>query len=255
MPQDIPLEASDRLAFTPPALAEIDNPPVFQLRAATWREKRFQRRLVREERLVTHDTEEIREAVEEGLRKHWTAEQFEQYFPRLQSYWQAQDYFAAVRSSDAEAVWEYDPEDERLCNQLIERIARAERRLGEIIADRAEAQEMRDAIIVAIIVVNWDGLDVTRSLDRGYISLDSVFAIKDALSKREFDADLETGEAWDELVRACELRTVLSAEESANFISPSPSAKNPEPSSETATSEADGTSPAPAPSKKTRKRA
>ena len=49
MPQEIPVEASETLVFTPPALENMDPQPTFVLRAMTGRDKRFHLRLYRED--------------------------------------------------------------------------------------------------------------------------------------------------------------------------------------------------------------
>jgi hypothetical protein len=259
MPQDVPLEASDTLAFTPASLSNLANPPSFVLRAATHREKRHQRRLLREEGLRSHSEQELRAEVLSGLKVLWTPESFEKHSVILSQYWEALDEFrpqAAQRRKEIEQALEagteapppleftFDNELVLACDTLIEQVAKSWPRLAAMRADNAEAGEMSSPITVAAIVKDWSNLDVRPERERGYITLDCAFAFETALEKIEADAGLEPGTAWSELQMACLARMFLNEEEAKNFVSPSLSGTHQTPSTEMTISAEAGMSPA-----------
>ena len=67
MPQDIPMEGSDMLPFTPPCLKNMEKPPTFRLRAITRRDERFYRKMFIEEGVKVHNAEAVRKEVLVGL--------------------------------------------------------------------------------------------------------------------------------------------------------------------------------------------
>lgn len=254
MPQDIPLEASERLAFTPPSIAKVDGAPVFYLRAATTREKRFRRRLLSEEGTAYHNEQTQREEVLKALRtKLWGEEKFATHKQPLLDYWSALDDFRAQRKDNPDLEWSYDPEIEDAVITLLRDVESVWQPLGRMRADNADFNEIFLAATVAVVVERFTGLDCTARKDRGYLTIDCVdelaqklnrFATKNAPG--EVDANLAGNIAWLELVNACSSRMSLDEEEEKNSASPSPSETIPAASSETKISEADGVSPAPA---------
>jgi hypothetical protein len=253
MPQDIPVEASETLSFTPECLADIDNPPKFTLRAATERDKRFHRRLYTEEGLRRHSQADLRAEILNGLKALWTEEQFDEHAPILQEWWDAGDSFAEQRREDPDVQWEYDPAVEKACKGLTDRVVESHAPLRRMIADNMEWDSMSDTLLAAVVVKSWTGLDVRRELDRGYVTVDCITAVREALSTLEETADpkVKPGTAWAELAFACVRRFYLSEEEAGNSESQSPSTTAPEASSETTTSAKAGKSPASASSAKT----
>lgn len=220
MPQDIPVEASETLAFTPPSLADRDDAPSFMLRAPTRRDRRFQRRLYSELGLTRHAIDAIRAEVLAGLKALWTPEDFEKHSPVITDYWTAKDDFALQAKEDPDLVWEYDTELETRIDSLVSDVARSWAPLGKMLGDNAEFALMTDPIMVAVTVKSFTGLDVERKLDRGYLTVDAAEDIHDALD------DMHP-EAWAELVMACVARLYLDEEEAKNFVSPSSSGTTP----------------------------
>lgn len=253
MPQDIPLEASETLVFTPPALGSGDSPPRFVLRAATTREKRFRARILTEEGVTFHGDDALRAETLAGLKAHWSAEDYAAHSPRITAYWQAREEFALQLRDDPELEWTYDEAEERLVEDVLDGIARLHRPLGRMRADNREFNEMLAAASVAVAVESWSGLDAKPERDRGYLTLECVDRLARALERAEQAAGVTTpGLAWAELCLACFKRMKLDEDEEKNSASPSPS-KAPRPSSRNGrAAAADGTSPASDTSTKTR---
>lgn len=245
MPQDIPLEASETLAFTPPSLEDHDPKPVFMLRAMTGRDKRFHARLIRENRLRRHTVEDFRREIETGLRQAWDEEAFEQHFPRIKAYWEQRDEFELQLADDPDIVWSFHAEEERSILSMIRHVENSWPPIGEMYADNAEFAELLAPIMVAVTVKSWTGFDAPRKLDRGYLTLECAELLLEKL-------DAERPQAGSEMFIACARRMTLDKEEAKNSESPSPSEMIPPASTPTTTSpETDGTSPASAPSSKT----
>lgn len=233
--QDIPLEASEELAFTPASLAKIEGAPVFYFRTATHREKKFHRRLLREEGIEYHPADVVREEMLKGLEMLWTPEHNAQYTPILKEYWQALDDYALQLKDDPKLVWEFDLAVQDACDNLVRGISQQWKPVGRMLADNAEVQDMGVNLYGLVMIKAWKGLDVTRDLDRGYITYDCLEALKAALQKFEKAnprEGFEPGLAWKEVLLAANACMTLSREEAKNFVSPSPSKDPQSPSNE-----------------------
>lgn len=281
MPQkdalDVPLEASETLAFTPQSLREIEGAPTFFLRTATHREKRFHQLMLDEEQLHVFDAHAFRKELLAGFREGWESEDFEHTEQILKDYWSARDDFDLQKAdrdkeiADARAQkeageevdippeleFEYDKQTERFCKDLIAEIGESHRPIGRMMAANRKFEQTVGAVTVAVFVKSWSGLEVQRSLARGYVTLDCAFEIRDALEDFEEEHGLEVGNAWRELEAMCSIRRFLSEDAAKNFASPSssstPSEKD-QPSSKTG-NPGRGKSKASASSKKTRQSA
>lgn len=247
MPQDIPLEASERLAFTPPSIASVDGAPVFYLRAATQREKRFRRRLLSEEGVAFHDEEALRAEILSALEHHlWGPEKFATHSGPLIEYWSALDDFRAQKKDNPDLEWSYDAEIERAVTSLLRDVEVSWKPLGRMKADNIDFNELFLTATVAVVVEKFTVLDRTPRYDRSYLTIDSVDEIAVALGKfAEKHAPgpkpgMAAQLAWLELVNACSSRMALDEDEEKNSVSPSPSETMQPASSETATLEADG---------------
>lgn len=249
MPQDIPLEASDLLAFTPQALAEHKDAPTLTLRAPTWRDKRYQKRLLRENGIRSHDKQALRDEIMRGLKALWTAEDFANHSPKLRAYWEAQDDFELQQKEDPALEWSYDPVLEGHIEDLLRAITREWKPFGIMRADNAEFGEMFELTTAAVVLTGWTGLDVACKLDGGYPTLDTISDLEDAFEAKFGE---KAGRlAWAQVLAACSARLYLDEETAKNFVSPAPSETNPSPSTETITSDKDGKSPVQASSTKT----
>lgn len=242
MPQDVPLEASETLVFTPASLEALSPAPKFTLRVPTGREKRFLQRMHRENGVFTHSRLAFRDETLKGLRAQWTEEQFERFSGWVTEYWDAEDAFAKLREEDSDAVWTYDAEIERAVLDLQEKLEKSWPPLARMYADATEYGQMQPLFYAAVIVSDWSGLEVRRQLDRGYLTLDCAEALQDALLVLDAKVGQKGGTAMGELYLACLRRMYLDEEEGKNSASPSPSETTQEVTTPTSTSEPAGTS-------------
>lgn len=243
MPQDIPLEASEVLAFTPASLAKFDGAPVFRLRASTARDKRFHRRLFLEHGIRYHDRDTIRAEVLNGLEQLWDADAFAEHSPVIKALWDARDDYELQLKDDPSLEWSYDAEIENAVDELVRKVSQSWQPLRVMIADNGDYGAMSGALLVAVTVQTFAGLPVKALKDRGYTTVETAEAIETALSDLEKQHGVPEGTAWAELIIACSQRMYLDKEEAGNSASQSPSPTAPAPLSETNTSGKDGKSP------------
>ncbi len=243
MPQDIPVEASELLVFTPASLENIEGAPTFSLRASTTREKRFHRRLLLESGIRYHDKDAMRRETETGLKTLWGDDQFAEFFPFVKDLWDARDDYELQAKDDPELKWEFDPATEAKVDEVIRKVTQQWEPLCVMIADNADYGEMSFPILAAVTIKSFTGLEVKRRIDRGYFTLETIEALQEALSKFEKANGLPEGIAWTEVCIACSRRMYLTKEEEKNSVSQSPSPTAPAPLTETNTSEPGGKSP------------
>ena len=256
MPQDIPAEASEELAFTPKSLEFLgDKAPVFLLRVPTGREKRFIRRLYARNGLQRHSQQDIRAELLRGLEALWDKEVFERNSAMLAEYWSATDDFALQAKADPDIVFTYDPEITAACKAMPAKVAKYWPQLGEMLADNADFDELNDTIQLAVVVRDWRNFDEPVRLDDGYLTLDcaeKVMTRLDRLQKHHAElAALPPNDLATELLLACWKRMRLDEEEAGNSESPLPSETTPAASTVTPRRTARGKSPASASSAKT----
>lgn len=243
MPQDIPLEGSEVLSFTPNSLKDLEGAPVFRLRASTSREKRFHRRLLLEQGIRYHDRDTIRAEVLSGLKELWDEDAFLQHSPVIKALWEARDDFELQLKDDPNLEWSYDAELENAVDELVRKVSQEWKPLRIMVADNADYGSLAAPLLVMVTVSGFAGLEVKALKDRGYLTLETVEAVEAALSALEKRHGLVQGTAWAELTVACSQRMYLTEEEAGNSESPSPSETAPAPLSETNTSGKDGKSP------------
>ena len=244
MPQDIPVEASETLAFTPPSLEDHDPKPVFMLRAVTSRDKRFYRKLMRSE-TSAHGIDAFRREFITGLQALSDEVSFAKYEPRIRALWERQDEFELQRKDDLDLKWDFDADEEALLTTLLSEVEAEWRPIKRMKAENADFQEMLAPITIATVVKSWSGFDVRRELSGGYLSLDCAVSLFERLEE-------QNPLAASELFVAATRRMNLDKDEEKNSESPSPSEMTPPASNPTTTSpETDGTSPASASSSET----
>lgn len=251
MAQEIPLEASEVLDFTPPSFEPLGKAaPRFTLRTWTSREKREERRLQNRLGMTFWGTESLREEVRSGLKRLWTPEHVEEYLPLIEAYWEAQDDFDLQRKDNSDLKWEYDRDLEERIIEVLDRVGKAHDPLLEMRADNADFMAMLPTLWLAIGVESWTGLKTPMVRKAGYLTVECVEKMLlevNALAKTCGAVDLAVTQLIGEVVK----RKRLEEEEAGNFASPSPSETTQAASTPTSTSEADGTSPASASSSKT----
>lgn len=224
MPQDIPLEAGETLAFTPKALAEIDGAPSFTLRTPTTREKRFRRRLMAEEGVIFHSEEDLRQEILDALRTSlWGEEKFATHSQPLKDYWEALDDFRAQKKTNPDLEWSYDDATERAIVKLLRDVEQSWPQIGRMKADNIDFNEVFMAATVAVVVEGWSGLACAKVTDRTYLTIDCVDSMATALTKVAERHSVLGKLAWLELFNACASRMSLDGEEEKNSALPSPS--------------------------------
>jgi len=245
MPQSVPLEASETLAFKPASLEDHPDCPVFHLRAPTSRDRRFQRRLLVEEQIQQHSQDAIRAEIRNGLKANWDEASYRQHMPRIEAYWNAWDEYALQRKDEPDLAWSYDEHEANAIEELERRVADSWPPLRRLMADNDNFRSMLPVVQAAIVVLEWSGLDDVRSeRDRGYLTLDCAENLLNALGKYAEgkcppDADdkqkaVAARTALLELFVACTGRFNLDEDTAGNSGSPSPSQTPPQSSSTTA---------------------
>jgi hypothetical protein len=247
VPQDIPLEASETLAFSPDRLAGQASPPSFVLRTPTARDKRFQRRLLNEEGVLQHSQEAMREEMCAGLTAQW-GDTYAKYEPVLREYWEALDQHALQKRDNPELEWSYDADIESAIERLEIDVTQNWPGYGRMRADNLHAADVLELSQIAVMVKDWSGLTLKPTRDRGYLTIDSADELRSALTDLEQREDMKRGLAWAQLFVAASKRMFLTEEEEKNSAAPSPSAPTP-PNSKA--EKALGKSPASAPSNET----
>lgn len=225
MPQSIPLEASETLAFTPPSLEGIEGAPVFTLRYPTRRDKRFINRLLRESGARTHSDEVIRAAVLDELKASWNEADYARFAPIIEEYWKALDAFVLIQQTDPEAVFEYDEAIVRSTTDLIRLVSESSARICKMRADNSEFNELAELCTLAVVVKDWTGLSTVRVLERGYLTIDCAADMIDDLTDyagKVLDKE-RAGIPYAELMIQAFRNQRLEGDEEKNSASPSPS--------------------------------
>jgi len=247
--QDIPLEGSEKLAFTPTCLADFgERPPVFTLRTWTTREKREERKLQVRLGMRVWGKDAMRAEIRNGLKNLWTPDQAEAHLPLIDAYWEAQDNFDLQSADDPELVWEYDQDLENKIIEVLDRIGKVWPPLLEMQADNADFGAMISLVWLAIGVESWTGLETPVERAAGYLTIDCVERMVAELDRMGTKAK---GQPVVELVSAVVKRKRLEDDDAGNSASPSPSETTQAASNPTSTSEQDGKSPASASSSTT----
>ena len=244
MPQEIPLEASETLAFTPESLAVLGpDAPSFELRAMTRRDKRFHSRLMVEEGVRPHNGDAMRAEILTGLKAVWSEDDFEKHSPIIKAYWEALDDHALALKADPNLVFTYDQDIVRAIDDLVQRVADAWQPLRRMMADNADFNRMLMPIMAVVAVKSWKNVTTPARFDRGYLTLDCVEALEEEMEEFDKKAGAKPGTSFTELFIACAGRMNLGQEEAKNSESPSLSDTNPPASKVTHTSDKDGSSP------------
>lgn len=255
MPQDVPLEASAKLPFTPESLKGLDNPPVFTLRVATWREKERRLDLQAMVGAIQHSNEALRDEIRAGLRAGWTEDQYDELIPWLELFWDAADAHEEALKENPDAVWEFDPEVEKRIETLTGTLERNWPPLAQMAADMRKYRRLEPVFYFAVIVEDWTGIDVKRQLDMGHLSFDCAYDLRAELLTLDAKSGKAPGTAMIELHIACMNRMFLREDFAKNSESPSQSGTNPEPSTAEQTTTSAGKSQASGRSPRTRRKA
>lgn len=250
MPQDIPVEASETLDFTPECLAGLEAPPVFRLRAVSRRDKRWLRTIIRDEGAVSYSVADLRAEMLTGLKELWDDAAYAEHAPVLEAYWEALDNHALQAKDDPKLKWDYDPAIEQACAELEVRVAQSWPKLARMRSANARMGELSELALVAIAIRGWSNLKAQAERAGGYLTIDSAEELKDELGDMDEADGRQRGAAWMQLFVACSRRMVLDKDEEKNSASPSPF-ETPQTSSSPGKGGATGKSPASASSTET----
>jgi hypothetical protein len=243
VPQDIPIEASEEFAFTPASLAKLDNPPVFVLRTPTHREKRHLARLNNEEGVRFHATEEVRAEALIGIAALFP-EKAELLGEAVKDLWTRRDDFESQQEADPELIWDFDGEIEARLQAVVNEVFAGWAPLRRMVADNRDFSTTSAVTMVSVMVKSVKGITVEVERDRGYLSIETANALRDALWKLEEEHKLDQGAAWQELGAMASMSLYLGEEEAKNLLSPVPSETSQALSNEMNASETAGKSPA-----------
>ncbi|MXP24811.1 hypothetical protein GRI39_01960 [Altererythrobacter indicus] len=255
MPQDIPLEASETLAFTPSKLRDKmgENAPHFILRTITSREKRFRRRLVTEAGCIFHTQDAIRNELVNGLKAQWSPDEVDAAEERLRTYWQALDDFTTQAMSDDDVEWSYDSDIEAAVHKLERDVSQNWPPLSRMRADNLEHGEISALSQMAVTLKSWGNMKATPDIDRGFLTLDCVDTIQEELTRIDFKQGIKPGTSLGEVLAECARQWMLDESTAKNSASPSRSDITPDFSTAKDGDTKSGKSPVRARSKKTQK--
>jgi hypothetical protein len=228
-----PYEAGEIERFTPASLANLENPPVFRLRAASRRERRRYDRLLIEEGLRRHDKEALREELIRGLSALSSPDEVERWEPLLRQHWEAKDEFDKEDrdAEDGEPVTFVPPGPSEDEIQTITRgIHENWAQLRKLAADNLIFNREAPALLISVVLSGWSGLSTPFASREGTIPLDTMDKLDSDLTALEEEHGLKPGTAFVELYIAATNRMFLSADAEKNSSSPAPSPTDQQPS-------------------------
>lgn len=244
---NVPYEASEIERFTPACLADIENPPVFRLKAASRRDRKRYELLIGEEGLRYHDAQAIRDEMLRGLQDLWSPDDYERIEPLLREYWQAKDEWREANADKAEADVEpflFDAFSEDDARELTNRITEAWSPLRRLASQNSLFVRESPKLIASLVISGWSGIAVAFAKQEGIIPLETIDEIAQTLNEMEEAATgVVVGAAYSQLMLACSRRLFLSGQAEKNSSSPPPSSTNP-PSTNSGTVSVDGSSKA-----------
>jgi hypothetical protein len=224
----IPLEAGDIERFTPPTLANIENPPVFRLRVGTRRDRELLSRRFIEEGQSSHSLDDIRAEMMRGMKEGWSEDDYNHWQPMITDYWAAEEDWVKENEDVAEADRQpfiFDGLTRDDLQTLSKEITAFWKPLRAMAADNYAAGETGPVILASIIIDGWQNFPVPFQREGGKISVDTSWMIKDALD--DMESALGGGEvlgmAFQALALACSKRLYLPKEDEKNSSPPSTS--------------------------------
>ena len=252
-----PYEAGEAERFVPPALAHIENPPVFWLRWGTMREKARHRRIMDEEGLRRHDHQALFAELDRGVEALLSDDECAHWLPKIKSWRDAQDSFAEEHRDVPADDWpDFTFEDGEAIEAILNQIASDWRPYRLLVADNKQTDRMLPDIILSVIIDRFENLpDVQLEKYGQYLTLDCAMQVSEAmlLLAHEHQIPDDNVQPRTELNAECTKRLYLTKERVKNLESPPPSSPNPS-DTKNGTDAKDGPSKASATSRKTRAR-
>ncbi len=246
-----PHDQNDIKLFTPEALREMPNPPVFHLRAGTVRDKHQFQRLLIEEGAQTYELDDMRKEIIIGLKELGGDDAFAEWEPRIKGLWEALDSHAqevqeirdAAEDGNEPEISPFVYDDEAAVAAVLESIEDNWRPIRKMKADNVMAIKMQPIIMAQIIVAKVENLDVEIQRQGKYLSFESAGEIRDALQEKAITFGADGNEVITELNSEILRRLFVPKSAEKNSASPSPSSSD-QNSSETGTEATNGTSTA-----------
>lgn len=255
-----PYEAGEAEQWTPPSLEDMDSPPVFWIRWGTTREKRRQKRIMREEGLRTHSDEALRDETLIGMKELLGEKDFGIWLPRVKQYWDAIDAWSREQAElevEDRTPFKYDDAD--AVEEVLAQVRKDWRPYCVMRADIAEVNDLMPSIINSVMIEKVEGLDdialeFERTRHGSYLTLESAEALAETLEVMAFDRNIKAGgdHPVTQLNAKCVTRLYLPKAAEKNSASPPPSAQSPSDTKDSGAASKDGTSKASGRSRKTR---
>lgn len=272
----IPVEAKS-FTYTPPALAQINNPPVFVLRHGTRRDRHTYQDEVALRGLRSYNKRDFRDATIEEIKAKWTSDSMpisdvvdalERYFSAADDFeaalegWQksCRKLIDAAPEAEREKIQlppmpaiDFDPVEREKVENLLTDIEDRSERIRRMNRDniRRERETRRIALAILLRSTSLD-IPLSRNMD-GLIEDDTLLAIEERLDEIS-PADAAYGLAFGQLGTEALLAFFLTGEQEKNSVSPDAttsgangSTESAKPSSTTATSVSKGSDAAPIP--------
>jgi hypothetical protein len=208
-------EKSEFELFKPDSLKNLAEPPAFKLRAATGREMRDYRRIMRVEGLIYHAKEELRDEMLRALRALYDPATFETSASRLRSLWALIDQEGKV-----------DEQEQADLNELVGRVTREWRPLRQMASDNEEFAEQSLTIAVSLFLVGWTGIDLPYRMEEGRTPIALIEKVGEKLREIEEKAaadkveGVSPGLAYLQLCLAAQRHLGLQGDEEKNSDSP-----------------------------------
>lgn len=241
----VPVEAGETLAFTPHALDQkLEKPPIFRLRAVTYRERRHFDSLMRTNRVRQYGVEDIRKEILNAVQNVCSPESAAEIEPRLKEFWEAVDQHSDEQDElPADERTAFEHPDIAAIEKLSEQLADAWPPLAQMNDKNVDWFNMMPLIAVATAVTGWDNFACQFSKEFGFLTIESADDVRNALYDLDKANGITGGLSWSELYSTALGRIFLPKEQEKNSQSPSPSSKTPR-SSKTGTASKAGKSPA-----------
>lgn len=243
----IPIEASS-FVFTPSSLKEIDGAPTFTLRYGTRRDRhKFQQELARRG-LVSNSNDDLRAAILSEMRRlsQNSPEAIEKMVDAAERFWSAGESLANalgewvkgcadLLEADPKATvpeqpkLEFDAEEEIWISNIINTVSAESELIGNMRADNTRRNFEMKEIALAATLESVEGFELTRRHD-GIVEDSCLIELEEWLGSKSEElgvADIDSGNAYEELMSTAESSFWVPKVTEKNFASPPPTISSP----------------------------
>lgn len=177
MPLQFGLKDDACSSWSPPSLAHLDQPPVFQFKAREPRDEARFYHFVRRNGLYPVPEADIRAEIVKVLRASWSPKTFAAEHPRLLKLWAAVDRGEDLSTEDAAAVGELEV-----------RCATISRRLALLVERRDRFKAEAPGYALAFFLRGWEGVDAPFMREGATVMMACLVVLKGKLQKLEEQA-------------------------------------------------------------------